>query len=320
MPWSDVNPEFSLIVAPLGLVLLLYAAVGEPLVNRWLYRRLERRRVRDRRALTRTYLIAMVVHLFWIVAIVAAVVLSPAFPFDALGLRLPDNLIPLIAATLAFAAAIGVAFALPKLRRSPPPSGPPSSEEPASMPYEVDAFGAPGGADLASGSSTQLIPPATQQEGYYSEAPPFEAPTPEAPTPEAWAAGAPPHAPSGQQDPADEQTDVLAPRTQSERRMSFLATIIAAIAEELLYRGFLVAFGVSIGLSLWIVAPLSCVLYATGHIYQGWRGLVGPGLLGVLYMVLFLGTGSLVVSIVAHVLLGVSLLLLTGKGRRHRAR
>ncbi|QVQ54281.1 CPBP family intramembrane metalloprotease [Spiractinospora alimapuensis] len=303
MPWSDVNPEFTLLIAPVGLALLVYAAVGEPLVNRWLYRRLERRRVRDRRALTRTYLIAMAVHAVWILAVVAAIVLSPGVAFGDLGLRVPHNLIPLIGAVLAFAAAIGVAFLLPLLRGSRAPTGPPDQLGPPEGYSPPEEYGPPD-----NGAHTQAFPPPADPYG----APP----------------GAEPHgaatqtfSPSTERHDEDDsaQGEVLAPRTRSERRMSFLATIVAAIAEELLYRGFLVTFGVSMGLPLWIVAPVSCVLYAVGHIYQGWRGLLGPGLLGVLYMVLYLGTGSLVVAIVAHVLLGVSLLLMTGKGRRHRA-
>ncbi|MUL40019.1 CPBP family intramembrane metalloprotease [Streptomonospora sp. PA3] len=113
---------------------------------------------------------------------------------------------------------------------------------------------------------------------------------------------------------------VLAPRNSRERRAAAALAVTAGVGEELLYRGLLVAFGASLGLPVWAAAAGACVLFALAHVYQGWWGLVGPGLLGALFMVVYLGTGSLLVPIAAHVALELRSLLLTGSGRRHRAR
>lgn len=113
---------------------------------------------------------------------------------------------------------------------------------------------------------------------------------------------------------------VLAPRGSRERLTAAALAVTAGVSEELLYRGLLVAFGVALGLPVWAAAAAACLLFALAHLYQGWWGLVGPGLLGALFMVVYLGTGSLLIPIAAHVILELRSLLLTGSGRRHRAR
>jgi membrane protease YdiL (CAAX protease family) len=119
---------------------------------------------------------------------------------------------------------------------------------------------------------------------------------------------------------ATETATVLVPRSRSEYRWALGSRAWAGVAEELLYRGFLVAFGVAAGLPWWLAAAASCLCYALAYVPQGWREAGGPALLGVLYMVLAMGTGSLIPAIVAHVALNVSLQVLQGSGRRRRAR
>src|SRR5690625_25435 len=113
---------------------------------------------------------------------------------------------------------------------------------------------------------------------------------------------------------------VLAPRNRGERRAAGALAVTAGVGEELLYRGLLVAFGVSLGLPVWLAAIVSCLLFALAHLYQGWWGLVGPGLLGALFMVVYLVTGGVLIPIRVHVGLELRSLLVTGSGRRHRAR
>ena len=121
-------------------------------------------------------------------------------------------------------------------------------------------------------------------------------------------------------EPGAEVTSALAPRSRAERRIALVAGITTSVGEELLYRAFIVVLLVSLGLAWWAAAVLAVVLFALAHVYQGWWGLVGPGLFGALLMVLYLGTGSLLVPILVH--LGVELwnLARAGRGRRHRSR
>lgn len=125
--------------------------------------------------------------------------------------------------------------------------------------------------------------------------------------------------PVGGPEPGADSLDVLAPRTRGERRLALATSVTASVCEELLYRAFLVALGVAVGLPLWVAAVLAVLLYALAHIYQGWWGLVGPGLFGALFMILYLGTGSLLVPVILHLLIDLRALAFTGRGRRHRS-
>lgn len=250
MPWSESIPQFSLAGTILGVVLLVYAAAGEPLLGRFAYRRVSASRERDPRALVRFYGLTLGIQWAWAAAIAAAVLLSSGVSWGDLGLRAPSAWGPLIAAGLGFALALAVIWVLSRASRSgrPGPALAPSAE--------------PGG-DVIAG---------------------------------------------------------LAPQTRGERRMAAALAVTAGVCEELLYRGLLTVLGVSFGLPVWAAAVLSCVLFALAHLYQGWWGLVGPGVLGALLMVLYLGTGSLLFPILLHIAVEARSLLFTGRGRRHAGR
>ncbi|WP_420161237.1 CPBP family intramembrane glutamic endopeptidase [Nocardiopsis sp. CNT-189] len=252
MPWSESIPQFSLVATILGVVLLLYAAIGEPLLGRTAYRRVDRRRDEDPRALVRFYLLTMGVQWGWAAAVAAILLLSPELSAGDLGLRAPSALGPLVAAALGFALALLVTWLLTR-------DGKRSSAR--RMPTLAPSY-EPGGATISR----------------------------------------------------------LAPRSRTERRAALGLAVTAGVCEELVYRGLFTALGVGLGLPLWAAAVLSCLLFALAHLYQGWWGLVGPGLLGALLMVLYLGTGSLLFPVLLHIAIEARSLLLTGRGRRHAGR
>ncbi|MFC4562140.1 CPBP family intramembrane glutamic endopeptidase [Nocardiopsis mangrovi] len=255
MPWSESIPQFSLIATILGIVLFAYAAIGEPLIGRGAFKRLERGRDTDPRALTRFYRLAICIQWGWAAVILLILVLSPALSVADLGLRAPHAWGPLLAAVIGFAVAMLILWLITRDR---------------------SAGGGPNG-------SRPLLPPGPE--------------------------------------PGGDVLEVLAPHTRAERRMAAGLGITAGICEELLYRGLFVALGVALGLPVWLVAIVSCVVFAVAHVYQGWWGLVGPGLLGALFMVVYLGTGSIFIPMVLHIALDLRSLLLTGRGRRrHRRR
>ncbi|MBB5432752.1 type II CAAX prenyl endopeptidase Rce1 family protein [Nocardiopsis composta] len=253
MPWSESIPQFSLVATILGVALLLYAAIGEPLLGRTAYRRVDRRRDEDPRALVRFYLLTMGVQWAWAAVAVAILLLSPELSAGDLGLRAPSAFGPLIAAVLGFALALLVIWLLTR--------------------------------DGRKRSSARRVP---------TLAPSYE--------------------------PGGATISRLAPRSRTERRTALGLAVTAGLCEELIYRGLFTALGVSLGLPLWAAAVLSCLLFALAHLYQGWWGLVGPGLLGALLMVLYLGTGSLLFPVLLHIAIEARSLLLTGRGRRHAGR
>ncbi|MEU4285122.1 CPBP family intramembrane glutamic endopeptidase [Nocardiopsis dassonvillei] len=90
MPWSESLPQFSLAGTVLTVLLLLFAAFGEPLLGRKAFTWLSRRRDGDARALTLLHAVTMGIHVLWGLVVFGVLLLSPNLVAADLGLRLPD--------------------------------------------------------------------------------------------------------------------------------------------------------------------------------------------------------------------------------------
>ena len=93
--------------------------------------------------------------------------------------------------------------------------------------------------------------------------------------------------------------DPLAPRTTGEHRLFAVLAVSAGLCEELLYRGF----------ALWyftqVTGPvpgfaLAAVLFGLGHLYLGRMHVVRTAIVGAVFGLLVIGTGSLWLAIVLH--------------------
>ena len=79
----------------------------------------------------------------------------------------------------------------------------------------------------------------------------------------------------------------------AQERVPFLAlAITAGCCEEFLYRGFAMAAFARAGFPIWASVVLSSILFGAAHLYQGRGGLIGTGILGVLFGVFRASTGS----------------------------
>jgi membrane protease YdiL (CAAX protease family) len=99
--------------------------------------------------------------------------------------------------------------------------------------------------------------------------------------------------------------DFFLPRTTEELRWFVLVCITAGVCEEVLYRGFLIAY-----LAVWplkasgLTAILfSSLMFGTAHLYQGVKGIVVTGIVGLVMAILFLWTGNLILPMVFHTLI-----------------
>lgn len=103
---------------------------------------------------------------------------------------------------------------------------------------------------------------------------------------------------------AEELRELLAPDSPGEWLL-LLALVLPVIAgfEELLFRGVLIGgVATGFGVSLWLLAVGSTVVFALGHGAQGRVGILVTGLLGFVLAAAFVLTGSLFVVIIAHYL------------------
>jgi len=83
---------------------------------------------------------------------------------------------------------------------------------------------------------------------------------------------------------------------QSPReRVPFLAlAITAGCCEEFLYRGFAMSTFARAGFPIWGSVVVSSILFGAAHLYQGRGGLIGTGILGLLFGAFRALTGSLI--------------------------
>ncbi|MBQ1081660.1 CPBP family intramembrane glutamic endopeptidase [Nocardiopsis sp. B62] len=126
MPWSESLPQFSLAGTLLTVLLLFFAAFGEPLLGRRAFAWLSRRENGDERALGLLYAVTMAIHVLWGLLVLVVLLLSPNLNLVDLGLRTPDAFGPIVGAaiggTIALAAFWVLVNGLPTRDRLPIPS------------------------------------------------------------------------------------------------------------------------------------------------------------------------------------------------------
>jgi uncharacterized protein len=87
--------------------------------------------------------------------------------------------------------------------------------------------------------------------------------------------------------PAIDLMRKLAERLLPARAVEFgiycVLSVTAGICEEFLYRGFVMAGLSRTGAPMWSVVVISSIFFGLAHAYQGKGGMVGTGLLGVIF-------------------------------------
>lgn len=109
----------------------------------------------------------------------------------------------------------------------------------------------------------------------------------------------------------------MLPRTSTERRYAVAVSVTAGVCEELIYRGFLIAFGVGVlGLHPYLAGGIAVLLFGVAHLYQGVAGMLRVTVFGVVMTSLYLSTGSLLLPIVIHAVADVMSLVVLRRGLR----
>jgi membrane protease YdiL (CAAX protease family) len=92
----------------------------------------------------------------------------------------------------------------------------------------------------------------------------------------------------------------LIPKTPTERGVWVLVSISAGVCEEFLYRGWLLSlFGAALG-SVWLGLLISSILFGFAHAYQGRKAILGTGVGGVIFGIVFIVSGSLIPGQLLH--------------------
>ncbi|WP_150237862.1 CPBP family intramembrane glutamic endopeptidase [Nocardiopsis quinghaiensis] len=277
MPWSESLPQFSFAGTVLTVLLLLFAAVGEPFLGRRAFAWLSRRRDGDARALTLVHAVTMGIHVLWGLAVLGVLLLSPNLAAADLGLRAPHAWGPvaggaaggLLALAVLWVLVNGLPEKLPLLGAGRNRGGGRGGGRRGRNPEEPE--------ELAEHGTRGRRSPG--HRGRRAAATPVSLPEPE------------------------RERGLLVPRGTVERALAAGVAVTGGVFGELLYRGLFIVLLAGMGVPLWITAVLSVALFSVAHLYQGWWGLVSAGASGTLFTVLYLGTGSIWVPILVHVAL-----------------
>jgi len=97
---------------------------------------------------------------------------------------------------------------------------------------------------------------------------------------------------------------VFMPSNDRELRNFYAVSVTAGIVEEILYRGYLLwLFGLF--MPVWVAAVVSSAVFGLGHSYQGLNGGIRTGLVGLALALLYVGSGSIWLPIVAHAIFDI---------------
>lgn len=103
----------------------------------------------------------------------------------------------------------------------------------------------------------------------------------------------------------------LLPNSTKEYIMFVCYIVIGVVFEELICRQFMFySFSTTLSLRGDILVIISSALFAIGHLYQGWKGILSNFILGLFLGKIFLVEGSLVYSIVLHLFLNLTITVL----------
>jgi len=109
----------------------------------------------------------------------------------------------------------------------------------------------------------------------------------------------------------------LAARGMGEFLLALVLVGIVALAEETIFRGYLILRFKAVTANPTVAALLSAAIFSLGHGYEGSAGVVTVGVMGLVFAFLYMWRKSLVAPIVMHFLqdfIGIVLLPLLGKG------
>jgi membrane protease YdiL (CAAX protease family) len=94
--------------------------------------------------------------------------------------------------------------------------------------------------------------------------------------------------------------EILVPRTPVEFRTFVALSVTAGVCEEFLFRGFLIAV-LAAFIPAWLGAVVSAVFFGFGHSYQGGKGILSTGMVGLVMGLLYVWAGSLLPVVLLHV-------------------
>jgi membrane protease YdiL (CAAX protease family) len=117
--------------------------------------------------------------------------------------------------------------------------------------------------------------------------------------------------------PSTPTPSFLAAQGITEIVLAFVLVVVVAIAEETIFRGYLILRFRGLAASPVVAILLSAFVFSLGHGYEGTAGVVTVGAMGAVFAIIYVWRKSLVAPMVMHFLqdfIGIVLLPLLGMG------
>lgn len=114
--------------------------------------------------------------------------------------------------------------------------------------------------------------------------------------------------------------DALVPVTPRERLVFAAVAISAGICEEIVFRGWLLStLHGTVGLHGTALILVAAAMFGLAHTYQRITGVLLTGIVGAVFCVLYVATGSLLVPIALHILMDVRFALIPARRKQSAA-
>ncbi|MGB7436196.1 MAG: type II CAAX endopeptidase family protein [Candidatus Acidiferrum sp.] len=105
----------------------------------------------------------------------------------------------------------------------------------------------------------------------------------------------------------------LFPVTRTEGIAVIFLSLSAGFGEEFLYRGWLLNITGQALHSIWAGLVISSILFGFAHLYQGRKGMLSTGILGLFFGLIYVASGSLLPGQILHATMDLNNLLTLGK-------
>jgi len=100
------------------------------------------------------------------------------------------------------------------------------------------------------------------------------------------------------------ELEAMLPHTATEARSFVALSVTAGVCEEILYRGFFIAYLEPVA-GIWLAVLLSSLVFGIAHFYQGTKGVIKTGAVGLVMAGLYKLTGSLWAPIFLHAIIDI---------------
>jgi uncharacterized protein len=112
---------------------------------------------------------------------------------------------------------------------------------------------------------------------------------------------------------AIDQARRLLPVNPGQRVVWVAVAVTAGVCEEFLYRGWLLNLIAAASGSMWLGLVASSIIFGTAHVYQGRKGVMGAGVLGIVLGAVCVLSGTLVPAQILHAVIDLNNGLALGK-------